>query len=248
MFRESHFKSPPVALITGAASTLGAAISRKLAQKGFCLALHYGKSRGKVLRIQKELSSVGVESLLVQADLSRPTRVGPMLHRLVRQWGRLDLVVNNASLFKPTPIMKSDWKNWTKLLNINSLSPYALAVAARPWLKVTRGSIVNICDIYGELPVLKDYAAYSASKAALLFITKYLAVEFAPAIRVNAVSPGVISFPKGYGDRKRRKLIQRSSLKRQGTPAEIAEAVWFLASNQFITGQVLKVDGGRTIS
>ncbi len=127
------------------------------------------------------------------------------------------------------------------------MSPFALAVAAKPPLKETHGSIVNITDIYGELPILKDHAAYSASKAALIFLTKFLAEEFAPEIRVNAVSPGVISFPEEYGAPEKKKLIQRTALKRQGTPEEIADAVWFLSSNRFITGQVLKMDGGRFV-
>lgn len=244
---KSNRRSLPVALITGAASTLGAAISRKLAQQGFRLVLHYGKSSGKTHQLQKELASRGAESFLVQADLSKAFQVQSLIRRSTRHWKRLDLIVNNASIFKPTSLVKVNWKDWTHLLSVNAISPSALAVAARPWLKKTSGSIVNIGDIYGEMPILKDHAAYSSSKAALLFLTKYLAVEFAPEVRVNAVSPGAVSFPKKYGDQKRKKLIQRSALKRQGTPEEIAEAVWFLASNLFITGQVLKVDGGRFI-
>lgn len=106
---------------------------------------------------------------------------------------------------------------------------------------------MNITDIYGELPILKNYSAYSLSKAALIFMTKYLAVEFSPYVRVNAVSPGVISFPKSYKNKKKIDLIQKSALRRQGTPEEIADAVLFLTMNQFITGQILKVDGGRLI-
>ncbi len=159
----------------------------------------------------------------------------------------MDLLVNNAGLFLPTPLLRPDWNDWTQLWNIHSLSPCALAVAARPWLKKTRGSIVNITDIYGELPILQGHAAYSTSKAALIFLTKFLAVAFAPEIRVNAVSPGAISFPEGYDAPQKKSLIQRTALKRQGTPDEISEAVWFLTSNHFVTGQVLRVDGGRFV-
>jgi pteridine reductase len=117
-----------------------------------------------------------------------------------------------------------------------------------PWLQKHRGVMVNITDIYGEMPILKDHAAYSASKAALIFLTRYLALALGDQVRVNAVSPGVITFPGHYTSAQQKKLIQKSALKRQGKPEEIAQAVWFLYSNQFVTGQVLRVDGGRFIS
>jgi pteridine reductase len=251
MKRMSREFVPPksqIALVTGATSTLGIAICEKLGQQGFCLALHYGRSKEKAIKLQKNLTSWGIESLLLQADLSKPSRIGGIIHATIRRWGRLDLLVNNAALFKPTPIEEENWRDWVQLLRVNLFSPFALAVAAKPWLKKTNGNIINICDIYGELPSLKDHVAYSVSKAALIFLTKYMAVEFAPELRVNGVSPGVISFPKTYNEKKRKKLIERSALKKQGTPSQIANAVWFLASNPFITGQVLKVDGGRFIS
>lgn len=245
---KNDFASQPVALVTGAASTLGTIICQKLAGEGFCLVLHYGKSRSKANLLHNEINSYGVKSFLVQADLSKPAQIRSLVQKAIAKWKRLDLVVNNASIFAPTSLSRSQWKVWEILLKVNSIAPYALAVAARPWLRKSRGSIVNIGDIYGELPILKEHAAYSASKAALLFLTKYLAMEFAPEIRVNAVSPGAITFPKKYGKQKKEELIQRSALKRQGTPEDIAEAVWFLASNHFITGQIIKVDGGRFIS
>jgi len=248
--RRQKFNSipTPVAFVTGAASALGKAICWKLARQGFRLALHYGKSRDKILGLQRELAWENIDSFLIQADLSKPNHAAHLMSRVGRQWGRLDLVINNASIFKPTPLPKNDWSEWTRLFTVNSITPYALAAAAKPWLAKTKGSIVNIGDIYGELPILKNHAAYSASKAAVLFLTKYLAVELAPEIRVNAISPGVISFPPKYTAQRRKKLVLKSALQKQGTPEEIAEAVWFLASNQFVTGQVLKVDGGRFIS
>ena len=246
--KPSRTSSQPVALVTGAASTLGSAISVKLAHQGMRLALHYGKSALKTIRLQKELSSLGVETLLLKADLSKPSQAGTLVRGVTRRWGRLDLLVNNASRFLPTPLAEGDWAQWGELYRINTLSPCALAAAANSFLGKTGGSIVNITDIYGEMPVLQSHPAYSASKAALLFLTKFLARELAPAVRVNAVSPGVISFPKKYSRSQRHKLVQKTALMRQGKPADIAEAVWFLASNRFVTGQVLKVDGGRFIS
>ena len=246
--RLSPGESRRVALVTGAASNLGSAISFKLARQGMRLALHYGKSSLKTIRLQKELASWGAETLLLKADLSKPSQSETLVRGVLRRWGRLDLLVNNASRFVPTPLAEGNWNQWGDLYRINALSPCALAVAAKPFLAKAGGSIVNITDIYGELPVLQSHPAYSASKAALLFMTKFLARELAPAVRVNAVSPGVISFPEKYSPSRRRKLIEKTALKRQGTPQDIAEAVWFLASNPFMTGQVLRVDGGRFIA
>ncbi len=246
--RKSDPISSPVALVTGAASTLGTAICLKLARQGFRIALHYGMSREKTFRLQAELNRQDARSFTVQANLSKTNQVSSLVRRVIRQWGRLDFIVNNASLFEPTNPQKGAWDQWQRLFTVNSITPYALAQVARPYLAKAKGSIVNIGDIYGEMPILKAHAAYSVSKAGILFLTKYLAVELAPEVRVNAVSPGVISFPEKYTDQKRKKLIQRTALKRQGTPEEVAEAVWFLASNQFVTGQILRVDGGRFIS
>jgi pteridine reductase len=236
-----------VALITGAASPLGAAVCFKLAEQGTDIALHFGRSRQNTLDLQLKLNHFGIETILVKADLKNPTQIKPLISQVTDRWGRLDLLVNNASLFQPNPLKGESWKEWTEFFHINALAPCSLAIAALPWLRKCKGSIVNITDIYGELPVLKNYPAYSVSKAALIFLTKYLAVEFSPDVRVNAVSPGAISFPQSYGNGKKKIIVQRSALKRQGTPEEIAEAVCFLSKNRFITGQILKVDGGRLI-
>jgi pteridine reductase len=237
----------PVALITGAASPLGTAICLGLAQQGTNIALHFGKSKRNTLVLQDKLKYFGIETIILRADLKNPTHIRPLVSQVVRRWGRLDLLVNNASLFQPNRLRVEGWKEWTQFFHINALAPCSLAIAAFPWLRKFKGSIVNITDIYGEVPILKDYPAYSVSKAALIFLTKYLASEFSPNVRVNAVSPGAISFPQHYKTEKKKKLIQKSALNRQGTPAEIADAVLFLAKNRFITGQVLNVDGGRFI-
>jgi pteridine reductase len=236
-----------VALVTGAASSLGTAICFGLAKQGAYIALHFGSSQKNTLRLQKKLSHFGIETIVSGADLKNPSHINPLITQVIGRWGRLDLLVNNASLFEPNLLKAENWENWTEFFHVNSLAPCSLAIAAFPWLRKSKGSIINITDIYGELPILKNYPAYSLSKAALIFLTKYLAVEFSPNVRVNAVSPGAISFPQSYKQEKKKKLIQKSALKRQGRPEEIADAVIFLAENGFITGQVLKVDGGRFI-
>lgn len=238
----------PVALVTGGASPLGSAICRQLADQDMNIAVHYGKSKMKSLALKEELRSKGVEVLLASANLSKPAQAQKLARKVAAHFGRIDLLVNSASVFEPTPLAGADWAQWEKIINVNSLAPAALAVAALPWLQKRRGVVINITDIYGEMPILKDHAAYSASKAALIFLTRYLALALGDQVRVNAVSPGVITLPGHYTSAQQKSLIQKSALKRQGKPEEIAQAVWFLYSNQFVTGQVLRVDGGRFIS
>ena len=238
----------PVALVTGSASFLGQAICRKLARMGFDLALHYWRSSRKTLLLSRELGSLSSQTLLFQADLRMPSRAMRTIQEVLRKIPRLDLLVNNASLFYPTPLARSRPEQWEELLSINLVSPYFLCRAAFPLLKKTSGAVVNMTDIYGESPRLKDHAAYCISKAGLLSATKILAMELGPFVRVNAVSPGAISIPQYYDSKRRKALIEKSALKRQGRPEDVAEAVHFLATQPFLTGQVLKVDGGRSDS
>jgi len=246
--KNKKMSTRPVALVTGGASPLGSAICRQMAEQDMNIAVHYGKSKTRSLVLKAELESKGVEVFLVSADLSNSLKTEKLVQQVGNHFGRIDLLVNSASIFEPTPLAESNWKQWQNILNVNSLAPVVLAVSALPWLQKHRGVMVNITDIYGEMPILKDHAAYSASKAALIFLTRYLALALGDQVRVNAVSPGVITFPGHYTSAQQKKLIQKSALKRQGKPEEIAQAVWFLYSNQFVTGQVLRVDGGRFIS
>jgi len=237
--------SRPVALVTGGASFLGSAISRKLASEGFRVALHYQSSKTKTDKLAREIAFPGGEAVVFRADLRRVERTKGLIQAVIRRFKRLDLVINNASLFYPTPFPLASPAKWREAFNVNLFSPYFLCQAAAPWLKKSGGSIVNLTDIYGEHPILKGYSAYCASKAGLLCVTKMLGRELGPEIRVNAVSPGAIFIPKTYSRKQLENLIERSALKRQGTPEEIAEAVYFLARHKFMTGQVLNVDGGR---
>jgi len=248
MSKKSHRHSGPVALVTGGASFLGRVISLHLARKGFHLILHYQKSAAEAKRVAVEAEQWGVRAVVVKADLSDVRKI-PILTKAIRgPFNRLDLLVNNASLFYPTPFSTARPAQWQELFNLNLFAPYFLSRAAAPWLKKNSGSIVNLTDIYGENPILKGYDAYCASKAGLIAVTKMLARELGPDIRVNAVSPGAIFIPRSYSAQKRKALIARSALKKQGTPEDIAEAVHFLATQSFITGQVLKVDGGRFLN
>ena len=237
--------SRPVALVTGGASFLGRAISLKLAREGYELALHYQSSTKNIMKFAEEIKTFGARVLVVKADLRKVEKTPALVQTVFKEFKRLDLLINNASLFYPTPLSNAKPSRWSELFNVNLFSPYFLSRAASPILKKFQGCIINITDIYGENPVLKDYSAYCVSKAGLITATKILAKELGPLVRVNAVSPGAIFIPGTYSRKQRETLINRSVLKRQGTPEEIADAVYFLSTHPFITGQVLKVDGGR---
>lgn len=235
----------PTAFITGGASTLGRAISFALAGGGYDLILHYGRSLAPTRKLQEDLKPLGCESILVQADLGHPAALSKIASKTGRYFKRLKLLVHNASLFDKTSTDFFDEKSWKRILDVNLLSPYALSCALHPYLKSNKGNIVHITDIYGAHPVLKDHAAYCVSKGGLITVTKFLAGEWGPQVRVNAVSPGVISFPENYSAARKKQLAQKSALKRAGKPEDVAEAVLFLSQNSFLTGQVLNVDGGR---
>jgi pteridine reductase len=235
-------------LITGGASFLGQAISRYFAQEGFDLALHYQSSRAKTQTLEQELRTSGVRAVPLRADLRNDQAASTLVRETIKVFGRIDILVNNASLFLPTLLRTGKAGEWKKLLAVNLIAPYLLAQASYPWLRKTKGSIVNVTDIYGQNPILRDHGAYQASKAGLINATKSLAMEMGPDVRVNAVSPGAFFIPKTYGPARKKDLIARSFLKRQGRPEELAWAVHFLAVHPFVTGQVLNVDGGRSFS
>jgi pteridine reductase len=235
----------PTVLVTGGASFLGCSISLKFAREGFDLLLHYQNSASKARQLAFQIERSGGRAFLVKADLKNPQKSSAHLLGAVKKFGRLDVLINNASIFKPIPLRTADVHSWEETFRVNVFSPYILCRAAFPWLKKAHGCVVNLTDIYGEHPVLKDHAAYSASKAALIVLTRRLAFEMGPLVRVNAVSPGAIRIPSHWETSRRKGLIEKSALKKQGKPEDIAEAVYFLATQNFITGQVLNVDGGR---
>jgi pteridine reductase len=235
----------PVFLVTGGASPIGEAITRQIVKEGGAVAVHYQKSFSRAQKLCMELKSQGASIILCPADLSYPDQTGRLIRQVVRQWGRMDVLVNSASLFMPTPPEKTQSTVWERIFRINTLSPYFLSTAALPWLRKARGAVVHITDIYGSHPLLKGYGAYSASKAALIALTRLMASEMGPEVRVNAVSPGAITFPTGYSHARKRKVLQNSILGRIGQPEDIAAAVMFAARHPFLTGQVLNVDGGR---
>jgi pteridine reductase len=241
--------SAPVALVTGSARRIGAAIARRLHAAGYDLALHYRGSADDAQALATELEGARADStLLLQADLAEFDRLPELVAKTIGRFGRLDALVNNASGFHPTPFGTTTPAQWDELFAINARAPFFLSQAAAPHLANANGAIVNIADIHAERP-LRGHAVYAMSKAALLHMTRSLALELAPKVRVNAVSPGAILWPEGGKDPDAQAaLLARTPLGRIGTPQEIAEAVlWLLQDARYCTGQTLHVDGGRML-
>jgi pteridine reductase len=239
-----------VVLITGAARRIGAAIARRLHAEGYDLALHCRSSLTDMQALARELETErGGSTLLLQADLAAFDRLPELVAKTVGRYGRLDALVNNASAFYPTPTGTATPAQWEELFAVNARAPFFLAQAAAPHLRATRGAIVNIADIYADKP-RADLAVYAASKAALLAVSRGLAVSLAPEVRVNAVSPGAILWPDGGIDPDvQASLLAQTPLGRAGDPDDIAGTVaWLLGDAAgYVTGQVIRVDGGRGI-
>lgn len=239
----------PVALVTGAARRLGAAIARHLHAAGYDVSLHFRHSAEDMRALIADLNAMRANSAIAwAADLAEYDRLPELVANTVGHFGRLDALVNNASAFSPTPLGTITPADWDAQFLINARAPIILAQAAAPHLKVARGAIVNLTDIYAERP-LRDHLVYGMSKAALLAGTRALALELAPDVRVNAIAPGAILWPEeGKAEASKAVLLARTPLGRIGTPEEIAEAVrWLLQGAGYTTGQVIRVDGGRML-
>ncbi|MEO8302951.1 MAG: pteridine reductase [Betaproteobacteria bacterium] len=240
-----------VVLITGGARRVGAAICRRLHAAGASMMLHYRESAGEARLLQAELNHVRAESVaLIQADLLDLNKLPAMIDQTLQTFGRLDGLVNNASSFFPTGVGDITSEAWDDLIGTNLRAPLFLAQAAAPALKKTQGAIVNITDIHAERP-LKNFVVYSIAKAGLVGMTRSLARELAPEIRVNAVAPGPILWPDdtSFDELSRQRIISHTPLKREGEPDDIAKAVYFLlAEATYVTGDTISVDGGRHVA
>lgn len=247
----NHDDQPPtpVALVTGGSQRIGAAIVRALHGRGMDVALHYRRSREAASRLAAELNAARADSAaLFQADIRDIRQVNHLLEAVVQWQGRLDLLVNNASTFYPTPMGRATEEQWDELLDTNLKAPFFLAQAAAPPLRASQGSIVNLADIHGQQP-LKGHPVYSCAKAGNVMLTRSLARELGPEVRVNGIAPGAIMWPaSGMDDVARQRIINRTALKRQGDATDIAATVVFLALEApYITGQIIAVDGGRSL-
>jgi len=240
----------PVILVTGAARRVGAEIARTLHAAGANLVLHYRASAPEAEALAAELNARREKSALARRrDLRDMDGLAGLVEEAIAHFGRLDALVNNASSFFPTPVGGIDAAAWDDLIGSNLKGPLFLAQAAAPHLARTRGCIVNITDIHAERP-LKGYPLYCAAKAGLLGLTRALALELGPLVRVNAVAPGAIEWPENDADfppAAQAAIIEHTLLKRVGAPGDIARTVKFLIFDApYITGQVINVDGGRT--
>jgi pteridine reductase len=225
-----------VALVTGAGIRVGLAIARELSRRGYLVAGHYRTHRPPppLVALQADLSLAGGPDALARAFRAR--------------FERLDLLVCSAAGFEPLPLAETDAEAFDRQMDLNARAPLLLVRALAPLLRRSRGSVVNVADVGGGLVPWSGYSAYAASKAALVRLTECLALELAPRVRVNAVAPGTVLWPERYPASLRRELTRRIPLRRPGTPADVAEAVSYLAAAPYVTGVVLPVDGGRRLS
>ncbi|MCG6886205.1 MAG: pteridine reductase [Proteobacteria bacterium] len=238
-----------VVLITGAAHRLGATTARVLHGTGMNIVLHYRNSRQPAEQLQQELLANRPDSVeLLHADLLHINRLPILAEQAEEIWGRLDVLINNASAFYSTPVDTVTETQWDELLGANLKAPFFLSRAAARYLREQEGCIVNIADIHAERP-LRNFPVYSISKAGLVMMTQSLAAELGPEIRVNAVAPGAILWPEHLDEAGKEKIISRTFLKRKGEPEDIARAILYLINDaQYMTGQVLAVDGGRSLN
>jgi pteridine reductase len=242
-------ESERVALVTGASRRIGAAIVRGLHAAGYRVLLHYHRSEDEARQLAEELNAERPGSVVTQqADLDDTAALSGLVNQAIDVWGRLDALVNNASTFYPTPLGTVNESQWDALLGSNLKAPFFLCQAAAPQLARRQGAIVNLVDVYAERP-LKGYPAYSIAKAGLAALTRSLAVELAPDVRVNGVAPGAILWPEQTdGGQTQADILARIPLARAGSPADIAGAVRFLLEGApYVTGQIIAVDGGRSV-
>ncbi|NII72763.1 pteridine reductase [Dyella sp. SG562] len=240
----------PVALITGGVKRVGAQIARTLHAAGYDLVLHFRSSVNEAVALAAELEHQRAGSTLaIQGELADLDGLPAMIEQALQHYGRLDALVNNASAFFPTPVGSATTAQWNELFASNAQAPFFLAQAATPALRETHGAIVNLVDVYAERP-LANHPIYCMAKAALTAMTRSLALDLAPDIRVNGIAPGAVMWPsdgKPYDDQQA--MLARTPLRRAGSPQDVAGAVlWLLRDAPFVTGQIIRIDGGRSLS
>lgn len=239
-----------VVLITGAAKRIGAETARTLHDAGMNIIIHYRSSRQEADELSYELNELRENSAaVVQADLDDDHIYGQLIEDAVKIWGRLDVLINNASSFFPTPLGSITLEQWHSLINSNLKAPLFLSQAASQFLKETQGCIINMVDIHAFRP-MKKHAVYCAAKAGLAMLTQSLAKDLGPDIRVNGIGPGAILWPENDMDEITKKfIIERTALKRHGESKDIAKAILFLVRDaSYITGHIIPVDGGRSLN
>jgi pteridine reductase len=238
------------ALITGAANRIGAQIARTLHENGANLIIHYRNSGDAAKMLADNLNSQRAGSTVtLQADLNDIKALSTLAKNATDAFGRLDILINNASSFYPTPVGETNQQHWDDLISSNFKAPLFLSQACHPQLRENNGIIINMLDIYASTP-LKNHSLYCCAKAANQMLVKSLALEFAPEVRVNGIAPGAILWPQqsdAAGLEAQQKILAQIPLQRTGDPESIAKTVMFLITNDYVTGEVIRVDGGRLL-
>lgn len=235
-----------VALVTGAGKRLGRAVALRLASEGAEVAIHYGNSRSEAEQVVAEIEKLDRRSRAFQADLLSIGAIRTLIAEVAEHFGRLDILVNSAANFIETRFAETTERSWDLSLDTNLKAPFFCTQTAGPYLATSgAGVVINFADIGGLLG-WKNFLPHSVSKAGVIMMTRILAKELAPKVRVNAIAPGTITLP-GDPPEWEQEFIQRAPLRRSGRPEDITDAVVFLIEAEFVTGQVLVVDGGRTL-
>ena len=235
-----------VALITGGAVRIGAALARGFAGAGYDIAINYHSSESAARAIQREITKRGRRCIAIQGDVSSEDDVLELLRQVEREFGRLDLLINSASVFRQGQLLSLDAAEWDEVMGVNLRGPFMVAKAAAPLLKAGSGNVINIVDLSAFQP-WTGYPHHSVSKAALLHLTKLMAKAFAPQVRVNAIAPGNVLPPEGSDPADNERDRQKTLLKRLGSPEDVVDAALFLANASYVTGDVILVDGGRAL-
>src|SRR6266852_292381 len=233
------------ALVTGAAKRIGRAVAVRLAEEGADVVIHYRSSKEEAAEAVAEIEKLGRRAVAIQADLGDVSQIKRLIAETGKQFGRLDILVNSAGNFLPASIVSTTEQVWDASLDTNLKAPFFCAQAAAPLLKRSRGVIINFADV-GGLLAWTGYIPHCVSKAGVIMLTRCLAKELAPEVRVNAIAPGTITMP-GDPPEWEADFIKLSPLRRSGKPSDIADAVSYLVHAEFLTGQILVVDGGRSL-
>ena len=237
-----------VVLITGGAKRIGACIARYFHAKGFYVILHYNSSAKEAEQLKSDLLSIRKNSCrTIQANFSDESSIDSALKDILDSTEKLDVLINNASGFFPTPIESATKEEWLTLLDTNATVPLLLIKSLKPVLEDSKGCVINISDSEVDSGI-PEYSLYTAAKAALESLTKSLAKELAPNVRINAIAPGIILWPEdgALDEEKKAEIVNKTALGREGEPDDIASATYLLYKSTYMTGQVLKIDGGRS--